>query len=238
MKPILKMKREEILNLNPDLVSEEMTHQQVEHIFSQLQAFWKNDGDFSKPHVKLTSGRHSNGYINCRAVLQYKNLREIMARQMIIKLYNEMPRVFENWNPDNWIIGSATSATNLAGSIAEIFGCRHGILKKGSNKEQSWQDQIIKPGEKILLIEELMTTAFTAKQVQKGIIKGNSDSVDIIEIIPVLIYRSKKCFVNGLPILPVFCFDIQNYEEDKCPFCRKGSPVLENPKENWDILTA
>ncbi len=237
MKDILEMNREEILALDPGNVPHKMTRQQVEHIFAQLEAFWKHDGDFTKPHVKLTSGNHSNGYINCRAVLEHENLRLIMASQILFELRIRKIVTLETWSPENWVIGSDTSATKLAGSIAKILGCRHGVLKKGPDKEQIWEGQIIKRGELVLHIEELMTTAFTAKRVRKGIKAGNSHPVEFVEVIPVLMHRSKEYFVDGEAVLDIFHFNIENWTPNECPYCANNSPVLENPKENWAKLT-
>jgi len=241
MKDILEMNRDEILKLNPNLVSEKMTRQQVKHIFSQLQAFWQHDGDFSKPHVELTSGMHSNGYINCREVLVHNNLCRLMARQIVLTLQEEGYIDRENYpvNNDNWVIGSATSATDLASEVAKILSCHHGILRKGPNKEQIWENQVIQPQEKVLHIEELMTTAFTARRVRKGITQGNDYPVDFIHFIPVLIHRSSEYLVDGVPVVTIFHFNIENWDPEKyCLYCANGSKALEDPKKNWKKLNA
>ena len=239
MKDILEMNREEILALNPGNVPHKMIRQQVEHIFSLLQAYWKHDGDFSKPHVKLTSGNHSNGYINCPAVLNHENLRLILANQILFDLRIRKIVIPETWASENWVIGSDTSATALAKSIADLLGCRHGILEKGPKpkKLQIWKNQVIQPGEKVLHIEELMTTAFTAKRVREGIKDGNPHPVEFVEVIPVLMHRSKEYFVDGEAVLDIFHFNIENWTPNECPYCANNSPVLENPKENWAKLT-
>jgi orotate phosphoribosyltransferase len=243
-RPILEMSPQELLQLQPEETLRSLTTEEVVHIFRGLKAFWMNERAWEKPHVKLTSGMHSNGYINCRLVFGHENLRHILAYQMaraILDRHTDLT-IFRR----DWVVGSDTSATELAGDLARVFNCRHGIMEKGPDKEQFWRgervdgkliDQRIGQDERVLHIEELMTTAFTAERVINGIISAHGNAIRFYDFIPVLMHRSQVRDVLGRHVHDVNHFDIDNWDKEDCPYCKNGSPLVENPKENWALLT-
>ena len=146
------------------------------------------------------------------------------------------------------VIGSDTSATGLAGDLALVLECRHGVMKKGPEKEQIWQGEMVKgevvshligDDERVLRIEELMTTAFTAERLRQGIIAAHQDQIiDILPVILVLMHRSTVYEVAGAKVLAIHHFDISNWPPEECPYSKGGSPLVENPKQNWHLLMA
>ena len=249
MKSLFNMLADEIRQLDPEDWKEGLYPQATEHIFKSVEGFYMNNGDFSKPHVELTTGLHSNGYINCAQVFQFPNLRRIMAYEMA-RVWR-ISRFCADISASDWVVGSDTSATALAGDLAEIMGCRHGVLKKGPEpeKNQIWLgemvdhqvvERFIQSEERVLHIEELMTTAFTAEQVRKGIGEAHKERSRFwfFPVILVLMYRSNMQSVGGSRILKVNQFDIKNWDpKEYCPYCDHDSLLVKKPKQNWTLLT-
>lgn len=206
-------------------------------------AFWLYSGEprAEAPHALLTSGKHSNGYVNVGGVLkQSPAKREGFAGGIIAALSSK-------WNGKfDWVTGADTSSTDLAGNIARMTDAGHiRMIKNVDSKEQTWHpgNKPLREGDKILQIEELITTSFSALQVRQGIRLANPNmKVMFVPFLPVIVERSdpdnRVVLVEESTILPLLQLDIRNYDPDACPYCAAGSEAIK-PKvgDNWLKLT-
>lgn len=242
---IIGLSRNELLALNPETVPHAPTFEEARYIFETLEALWIHNGNPHQPHVELTSGKHSNGYINCKLVLEHDGLRRLLARQLVHQISFDYPDFY--LRAEDWVVGSDTSATKLACDVAFLLGARHGIMRKTDDKQQVWcgectgkgrhTERTIAVGERVLHIEELMTTAFTAERLREGIRAAHpGQAIQFIRFLPVLMYRSDVTSVDDSLVVPVNRYHIENWDPP-CPKCKEGSPVLRDPKQHWAELT-
>lgn len=226
--------------LSIDPAEYETVELEEEEIFSWFEicgAGWVRDNDPQKPHAQLTSGKCSNGYFNCPEVLKYPNLCEILAKQLVGKVKEEI-------NPDeiDWVIGSAYSAITFSYKIAEIMGKIHGFVEKDSSdpngKRMIWQRMKIPAGSNVLQIEELITTAGTMREVQRAIEQGNGEPVNFLPVVGTLVHRPPKLPVDygERKIIALLEKEIWAVEPAECPLCKAGSPRYR-PKTHWKELT-
>ncbi len=229
---------EDILRLDPRDCKRILLKEELEMIFKACGAFWHHPGQENPtaPHVILTSGKHSNIYINCPKVLQRSNLCQIMAQQLVYLLESFYK------GPIDWVTGSDSSALGLSKDVANILKAKWHPMQKGSNKSQVWGKAVISPGERVLHVEELLTTSLTTQAVRDGIRKGNPSQVDFIPFIPLLVHRPDKDapeIIDGSRLIWRLHYNtyVVNPAEEECEFCKKGSRALP-AKENWDELVA
>ena len=221
-----------------DFFGRMMTVKEFAHLARLLGAFWRYPGTPhpERPHALLTSGRHSNGFINCGVVLSYANLCAIMAAELLKKLRSQEPC----WQLVNWVVGLDHAAAALVASVADQLTLTHAIrfdfCEKGPDGAQLWRRHQI-PGDAVVLqVEELLTTAKTAEAVRRGIREGNGGPVNFAPRVAVLVNRSSVREVDGRSVLSVFEFNIDDWDPTRCPLCAEGSVAIR-PKDNWDRLT-
>ncbi len=211
-------------------------------------AIWMYKGPPRKeaPHALLTSGQHSNGYVDVGSYLKgHPTEREEMASLMLEQI------------PGDWrdgldaVVGADTSSTDLAKDIANLAGIRHIVMLKTENeqgKAQTWspENQLLKDGELVLQVEELVTTAVSALMVRQGIRKVNPGvAFKFAPLLPVIVDRSDPLrgveAVEDSRILSLLRLRISNFDPgpSSCPFCQAGSEAIK-PKEgtNWQRLVA
>lgn len=234
--PIQEMTREEIFRLTPLKCGWTMSREELETIFMACDAFWHHPGNKNPgaPHAELTSGKHSNFYINCPRVLEDSNLCQIMARQLFHLLLDHYH------GPIHWVVGSDSSALGLSKDLANLTRAKWRPLQKKDDDSQAWEKGVIQPGEKVLHIEELLTTSGTTQAVRKGIRENNPYPVDFVPFIPVLVHRPDKGVpeeVDGSRLIYLLHYDTYAVDpkEQECELCKNGSPALP-AKENWDEL--
>jgi orotate phosphoribosyltransferase len=224
--------REAILGLTaPFLNAGPLSATDVERIFRACDAIWirKKEGE---PHVRLHSGRHSDGYIICNRVLDRPNLCEIMALQLVHKI-----RQAKLLHPSDWVLGSATGATGLSLFTArELEGsCWHPMQKGRDGTGQLFEKCEIQPHGRILQVEELITGGLTTLELRRAVRERNPHPVTFQPILPVLVYRPEPGKVlreiENSRIVSVLYYEISSWDPNDCPLCKAGSQLV-SPKDN------
>ena len=60
-----------------------ITPESIDYMLQLVQALWLHDGDPSRPHAELHSGKCSTGFVNAGKLLVYPNIAHLLADEMI-----------------------------------------------------------------------------------------------------------------------------------------------------------
>lgn len=216
-------------------IGRRLREKETRYIFEICEALWLHDGDKSRPHVELTSGLCSDGFVNVPAVLQYTPLAELFADQLVRMVKAVYP------GPVDVVVGSDHASATLSYAVAVGLGARHEFTEKGPGKIQIWSRLAIKPSETVLQVEELITTLQTTSAVRAGIRVGTPHDVKFAPLVATIIDRMNQPTVHVFedsPIVSLLRFEIQTWAPEACPLCRAGSERIKAPKQNWARLTA
>ncbi|MBU1256074.1 hypothetical protein KKA49_00095 [Patescibacteria group bacterium] len=204
--------------------------------FDKCNAVWIHDGNSKKPHAELTSGLCSNGYFNCSEVLKYPYLNENLAQELVRKLKQN------GVNKVDWTIGSPYSAITFSYEVAKAIGAVHAFTEKDptdqKGKRMIWRRMTIPAGATILQIEELVTTSGTFKEVRRAVEEGNTEPVNFLPEIGILIHRPSKLPVDygEQKAIALIEKEVWTVSPENCPLCKAGS-LRYRPKSHWRELT-
>jgi len=215
------------------------TQEEVLTWFKMLSAGWVHDGDPSKPHAILHSGKHSDGFFLCKRVLAWGNLREVLAACII----NELRKV--GLGKIDGVFGSPYSSILLAGDVGRLLGVKTYVPEKDP-KDLSGKRMFFKPddpipeGSVVLQVEELVTTWDSGGATAEAVKAGNPFPVTFAPFVGVLVHRPPE-IVRILPcgriIVPFIERQVNAWDPTECPFCAAGSRAVF-PKTQWAQLTA
>jgi len=233
---------EELLKLDPREFDDKVLSQDdILHWFKLRNGGWVHDGDPKKPHAELTSGKCSDGYFECQAILERGNLNETLARQLAQKLIKSGVKKSDV----DWVVGSPYAAITFSYEISKAFDATHGIPEKDptdpNKKRMLWRRRTIPADSNVLQIEELITTSGTFKEIRRAIQEGNAEPVNFLPVIGVLVHRPPELpieyEIDGTKIKIVALVEREVWAVDPpCPLCKAGSERVR-PKENWEKLT-
>lgn len=232
---IMEMDLQQLLLLRAENLLTKLDPNTFDHIFKQCDALWQHSGNPNAPHAELTSGMCSDGFVNVLAVLKYTQLCEIMAAQIADRVI-DFSHMGRQVLPE-WIIGSDHAGATLSFEVARQLAVRHDFTEKGDSKSQVWNRFVIGSQERILQVEELVTTSLTLDEVRKGVRAGNPNGVTFMPYVMALVHRSSAVQFEGGDIHFVRHYDINTWDPADCPLCARGSKRLK-PKANWRELTA
>jgi len=216
------------------------TQKEVLEWFTILEAGWIHSGDVKKPHAKLHSGKHSDGFFLCKRVLSRGNLREIIAACIISKLQKA------GLGKVDGVFGSPYSSVLLAGDIGKQLKVKTYVPEKDptdpAGKRMIFKaDDPVPEGAVLLQIEELVTTFDSGEATKQAIIAGNPHKVIFAPFVGVLVHRPPvidRKLPDGRKLVPFIERQVNAWDLTECPLCRHGSEPVPPKGANWALLTA
>jgi len=182
----------------------------------EIMRRFEEAGAIQKGHFKLTSGVHSDAYIQCAQVMQYP--------EFIHNLCSELGKKFKGSDIDV-IIGPAIGAIIMAHVMAMVLGpwVRAIFTERENGKMTLRRSFEIKKGEKVLVVEDITTTGSSVREVI-DIVKSKQAKVVGVGA---LIDRSGGKVDFGIRYEKLLTIKMNTYEPDGCPLCKKGIPITK-----------
>lgn len=167
-------------------------------------------------HFLLSSGKHSDRYIQCAKLIQHpeycKEVAEIIAGNLKEK----------NIEVD-LCVGPAMGGIIIAYEVARALGVNAIFTERVDNKMTLRRGFEIPEGAKVIIVEDVITTG-----------KSSFETVDVIksygaEVVALtsIVNRSNKDIINDLPIVSATKIDIKTYDPDKLPEELKDTPAIK-----------
>ena len=209
--------------------------------YSQKGALWIHDGNPKRPHALLTSGKHSSGFFNSELVLEDSFLLDSACVELSMELRKQGLDLGEVDRVVGPAMGAITIAHEMAYHIAvhSKRSCLRAYTEKetdGDSKKMVFKRTSIHQGERILLVEDVLTTGGSVDLTAEAV--TNAGGV-VLPFVIILVNRSGLTEVNGKKIVALIDRPMPMWTPDECPLCKQGSEALR-PKgtENWDRLNA
>lgn len=174
-----------------------------------IKAFEDNSA-ILKGHFLLTSGRHSDRYIQCALVMQHP---EVCA-ELCEVIASKLPSVSVDVT-----IGPAMGGITLAYEMGRRLGTRALFAEREEGKMSLRRGFSLKPGERVLVCEDVVTTGGSAKEVADMARAMGCE----VTAIACLIDRSGGKAELGYPLLSVLRMEVQSWPQEECPLCKAGS---------------
>ncbi|GAB4339226.1 MAG: orotate phosphoribosyltransferase [Calditrichia bacterium] len=184
-----------------------------------LQVF-ESTGALQQGHFLLTSGLHSGQYFQCALVLQHSHLLE--------RFCYEIYEYFMEEEPIDTVIAPAVGGIVVAVELARRFKCRAIFAERVDGKMTLRRGFRIKPGEKVLICEDVVTTGGSVKEVLELVEEQGGWPIGI----GVVVDRSGGELEFDVPLHAVVETKAVVYEPDKCPLCREGKQLVKPGSRN------
>ena len=183
---------------------------------------FRKTGALMEGHFVLTSGRHSSSYFQCAKVLQYPKYLNLFSKTISDH--------FKTLNINTVIspaVGGIVIGTRVGGDLDKktIFAEREDgnmILRRGFS---------ISPREKVLVVEDVITTGGSVKEVMQAVEELGGEVVGVGIIVDrsngnVILHENQFSIVK----LEVQSFDENEIPEDlaKIPIEKPGSRSLKS----------
>ena len=165
-------------------------------------------------HFRLSSGLHSEKYLQCALVLQYPDAAQ--------KLSKALAKKFSEGKIDV-VIGPALGGITLAYEVARALGVRGLFTERQDGAMVLRRGFSIDAGERALVVEDVITTGGSTKEVIDVVKNSGGVAVGVASIID----RSSGPVNFGVRFETLAKIKIETFNEGNCPLCKNNIPVTK-----------
>jgi orotate phosphoribosyltransferase len=184
-----------------------MTENQILDTFRQHSALLEG-------HFILSSGLHSDRYVQCALVLQHPRVAEQLGSLLAEKLRHLGVAV---------VAAPALGGVLVAHEVARALGARALFTERQEGAMTLRRGFSLASGERALVVEDVMTTGLSTRETIQCVEQAGGKVVGT----GALIDRSGGAAELGLPKAALVTLQIQNYNPADCPLCKAGIPAVK-----------
>jgi orotate phosphoribosyltransferase len=184
-----------------------MTENEILDVFRRYSALLEG-------HFILSSGLHSDRYIQCARVLQHPRVAEQLGSELAARLRHLGASV---------VAAPALGGILVAHEVARARGVRAIFTERQEGVMTLRRGFSLAAGEPTLVVEDVLTTGLSTRETIQCVEQAGGKVVGA----GALIDRSGGTVDLGLPRAALLTLQIQNYDPAECPLCKSGSPAIK-----------
>jgi orotate phosphoribosyltransferase len=184
-----------------------MTENEILEIFRQHQAVLEG-------HFILSSGLHSDRYIQCALVLQHPRVAEQLCSELAAKLRRLDATV---------VAAPALGGVIVSHEVARALGLRALFTERQEGVMTLRRGFSLAAGEPTLVVEDVITTGGSTRETMAAVEQAGGKVVGV----GALIDRSGGTVDLGVPKTALVTLSVQNYNPNDCPLCKSGLPAVK-----------
>jgi len=194
-----------------------------------VEEIYKEAGALLEGHFILSSGNHSNRYLQSAKVLEDTSRAEVLAKALATEIRDSGIKVDTICAP---ALGGILAGYELARalSIRSVFVERkEGVMELRRGFE-------IKQGERVLICEDIITTGGSAMEASKaiealgGVVVGFASLANrgFCKRVGSSSNAKSECKLpSDKPLFALDDFEFEMYSPDECPMCKDGSKAVK-----------
>ena len=181
---------------------------------TQLLNYLKSTGAIMEGHFLLTSGLHSNVYIEKFRILEDPNALDLVCKEMSKIVKNKEIKL---------VLGAAIGGILISGGVGRYLGVKHIFSERVDGEMELRRGFSINLNQKVLIVEDIITTGGSVIELVK---LAESYGADVIHIVS-LVDRSSNPIDFGVSFSPLLSIPSESWEKQNCPLCLKGVALIE-----------
>lgn len=176
-------------------------------------------GAYMEGHFRLTSGLHSDRYLQCALVLEHPMAAEKLGKMLAGVLQAKLRAGV------GVVVSPALGGLIIGHEVARALGCRHIFTERDpeSKKMVLRRGFSVEPGEIACVVEDVITTGGSTADVI-AVLRAAGASVAAAGSI---IDRSSGAADVGVPRVALVTLDVAAYRPEECPLCRQGIRLVK-----------
>ena len=184
-----------------------MTENEILDIFRKHSALLEG-------HFVLSSGLHSDRYVQCALVLQHPDAAEVLCTQLASKLKHLGATV---------VAAPALGGVIVSYEVARALGVRSLFTERQDGAMTLRRGFSFAPGEPTLVVEDVVTTGGSTRETIAAVEQAGGKVVGVGSLID----RSGGKVDLGVPRAALVTLDVKTYNPSDCPLCKAGTPAVK-----------
>ncbi len=180
----------------------------------EVLGIYKRTGALLTGHFLLSSGLHSEQYLQSALVLQLPDIAT--------KLCTGLAGHFKDKKIEA-VIAPALGGVFVSHETARALGVRALFAERVNGELTLRRGFTIKPGERVLVVEDVITTGKSTKETIEVVKKAGG----VVVAAGALVDRSGGKAELGVPYKSLVTLNVPAYTPEACPLCKAGSAPVK-----------
>ncbi|MDR1066575.1 MAG: orotate phosphoribosyltransferase [Clostridiales bacterium] len=167
-------------------------------------------------HFILTSGKHSDRYMQCAKLLQYPQKAEIIAKELAGDFRADGAQA---------VIGPALGGVIIAYELARQLNVKNMFAERENGKMTLRRGFELEKGMNVIVAEDVITTGGSVKEVMDLVRATGANVAGVCAIVD----RSMGKVDFGVKTRAVYTAEINAWDAEDCPLCARGGAAAIKP---------
>jgi orotate phosphoribosyltransferase len=182
----------------------------------EIVAVFKEKEVMLEGHFLLTSGRHSDKYMQCAKLFQYADVSEMVCKQLAAQ--------FKGIKID-LVAGPAIGGIIMAYEMGRQLNVKNVFAERDNGIMTFRRGFAIPKGANVLVVEDVVTTGGSVREVMELVREAGATVAGVGSVVD----RSAGQVDFGCYFKAVLSMEVKSYEPHECPICKEGSIPLVKP---------
>ena len=175
-----------------------------------LEAALRERGALLRGHFRLSSGRHSDAFIQKFRILENPALVEAVAKNIAAAFRNVKPTI---------VVSAAVGGIVLGYEVARQLGTDAIFVEKENSVATLRRSFRLTPQDRALVVEDVVTTGLSVREVIDVVRKHGAQVAGV----GVIVQRGAADF--GVPTHALLNMPLESFDPGECPQCKAGEPI-------------
>ena len=179
-----------------------------------LDVFKKTEG-ILHGHFLLTSGRHSDTYMQCAKLFVHPEESAYLCGAL-----SEQLKEFKA----DAVVSPAVGGIIMGYEVARQLGVKNFFAEREGGGMTLRRGFALEKGMRVIVVEDVVTTGGSVKEVIELCRAAGAEVTAVASVVD----RSGGKVDFGVPYRALLSMEVKSYEADECPLCREGQiPVVK-----------
>jgi orotate phosphoribosyltransferase len=181
---------------------------------TEVLDLFRQSGALLEGHFRLSSGLHSDRYLQSALVLQHPDFAEQLGRALAARLEHLQPTAILSPALGGIVIGQEVGR---AMQLRALFAERQDgtlMLRRGFT---------LSPGDRVVVVEDVITTGGSTRET---IAVAEAAGATVLGAAAIVDRGGNPARIN-LPLQALVRMEVPAYPPESCPMCAKGMPVVK-----------
>jgi orotate phosphoribosyltransferase len=178
-----------------------------------LQTF-RRSGALLEGHFRLTSGLHSDKYLQSALVLQHPELATVLGEALGARTRHLQPTA---------VLSPALGGIVIGHEVARALGVRALFAERQDGTLMLRRGFVLGDTDRVLIVEDVLTTGGSTRETAAVARAAGAEVVGAAAIVD----RGTDPGRLSVPLQALLHLDVPTYAPDACPLCAAGTPVVK-----------
>jgi orotate phosphoribosyltransferase len=193
---------------------------------ADVRRHFEETGALLSGHFRLSSGLHSDRYLQCAKVLMWPGRAEALGHALagLLRPFGAVA-----------VVSPALGGVVIGQEVGRSLGIRALFTERVEGAFTLRRGFAVEPGEKVVVVEDVVTTGKSTREVLEVVKAAGAAVVACGAIVDRRALAvggvdrravgEKGSSVDGIPFRALLALDVPAWEAAACPLCGKGEPL-------------